>query len=290
MIMKHDLWKQTPLYVVLFAVSLTMIAPLLVMVFTSLKGNSELANMSATLLPKEWAFGNYAQAMGSGNWGQYFKNSIIVTVVTVAGSLLFNTMSGYAFARLSFRGRDALFIVLLLGLMVPPQVTVLTQFIILKSVPLFGGNDIFGQGGIGWLDSYFALIVPELSGAIGIFLARQYYLSFPKEMDEAARVDGSGAFGSFIRIYLPLSGPIIATLVILKTVYMWNDFFHPLIYTSSESMRTVQLGLQMFHGQYDIKLNLLMAASVVVSLPLVAAFFMFQRYFNESLVATSVKG
>ena len=290
MIMKHDLWKQTPLYVVLFAVSLTMIAPLLVMVFTSLKGNSELANMSATLLPKEWAFGNYAQAMGSGNWGQYFKNSIIVTVVTVAGSLLFNTMSGYAFARLSFRGRDALFIVLLLGLMVPPQVTVLTQFIILKSVPLFGGNDIFGQGGIGWLDSYFALIVPELSGAIGIFLARQYYLSFPKEMDEAARVDGSGAFGSFIRIYLPLSGPIIATLVILKTVYMWNDFFHPLIYTSSESMRTVQLGLQMFHGQYDIKLNLLMAASVVVSLPLVAAFFMFQRYFIESLVSTSVKG
>lgn len=278
------------MYAGLAAVSLMMVAPLLVMVFTSLKGNSELANVSASLLPEEWAFGNYALALSSGNWAQYFKNSVVVTVVTVAGSLLFNTMSGYAFARLSFRGRDALFIVLLLGLMVPPQVTVLTQFIILKSVPLFGGNDLFGQGGIGWLDSYFALIVPELSGAIGIFLARQYYLGFPKEMDEAARMDGSGPLGAFIRIYLPLSGPIVATLVILKTVYMWNDFFHPLIYTNSEQMRTVQLGLQMFHGQYDIKLNLLMAASVVVSLPLVAAFFAFQRYFIESLVSTSVKG
>lgn len=274
----------------LAVVSALMIAPLLIMIFTSLKGNAEIANTAGSLLPKEWKFENYVLAMQAGNWGVYFKNSIIVTVLAVGGSLIFNSLSGYTFARVSFRGRDIIFVALLLGLMVPPQVTIITQFIMLKSVPLFGGNDLFGQGGQGWLDSYYALIVPELSGSLGIFLARQFYLGFPREMDEAASIDGSGIFRSFWKIYLPLSGPLLATLGILKTVHVWNDFFHPLVYTNSEAMRTIQLGLQVFHGQYEIKFNLLMAASVIVSLPLCIAFFVFQRHFVQSLISTSVKG
>ncbi|CAM4175772.1 carbohydrate ABC transporter permease [Paenibacillus alkaliterrae] len=271
-------------------VSIFMVAPLLIMIFTSLKGDTELANAAGSLLPKNWKFENYILAMQTGQWGTYFKNSIIVTVFAVGGSLIFNSLSGYTFARVSFKFRNIIFVALLLGLMVPPQVTILTQFIMLKSVPLFGGNDIFGHGGQGWLDSYYALIIPELSGSLGIFLARQYYLGFPKDMDEAASIDGSGIFRSFWKIYLPLSGPLLATLGILKTVHVWNDFFHPLVYTNSEAMRTIQLGLQVFHGQYEIKFNLLMAASVVVSLPLCIAFFFFQRHFVQSLISTSVKG
>ncbi|MFE5321632.1 carbohydrate ABC transporter permease [Paenibacillus sp. NPDC056579] len=270
--------------------SALMITPLLIMIFTSLKGDAEIANTAGSLLPKDWKFENYLLAMQSGKWGVYFQNSIIVTVCAVGGSLLFNTLSGYTFARIDFKGREVIFIALLLGLMVPPQVTIITQFIILKSVPLFGGNDWLGSGGQGLLDSYWALIIPELSGSFGIFLSRQFYLGFPKEMDEAASIDGSGIFRSFWTIYLPLSGPLLATLGILKTVHVWNDFFHPLIYTNSEMMRTIQLGLQMFHGQYEIKFNLLMAASVVVSLPLCIAFFVFQRYFVQSMISTSVKG
>jgi multiple sugar transport system permease protein len=237
-----------------------------------------------------WHFENFTRALTMTDWLTYFKNSTIVTLLAVAGSLFFNSLAGYTFARLSFKGRDFIFIALLVGLMVPPQVTIIPQFLIMKSIPLLGGNDLFGQGGQGGLDSYFALVIPELSGSFGIFLARQFYLQFPKALDDAAQIDGAGYIRTFLRIYLPQSGPLIATLGIFKTVHVWNDFFHPLIYTTSETMRTVQLGLQVFNGEYQIKFNLLMAATVVVSLPLVIMFFIFQKQFIKSLISSSVKG
>ncbi|CAH0121284.1 L-arabinose transport system permease protein AraQ [Paenibacillus sp. CECT 9249] len=282
--------KQALVYAALIVIAFVMILPLLIALFTSLKSDAELNAGVVTLLPQQWNVSNYYTAMTMVNWPLYFKNSLIVTLIAVFGSIFFNSLAGYTFARLAFKGRDVIFVCLLIGMMVPAQVTVIPQFLILKAMPLFGGNDWFGNGGTGWLDTYYALIVPELSGSFGIFLARQFYLSFPKALDDAANIDGAGMFKTFVRIYLPLSGPLIASMGILKTVSVWNDFFHPLIYTNSETMRTVQLGLQAFNGEAQIKFNLLMAATLVVSLPLMAMFFLFQKYFVQSLISSSVKG
>lgn len=275
-------------YIVLTIVTALMILPFLFILFTSLKSDAELVTQS-TFLPQEWRFQNFVDAMLASQWGTYFKNSIIITVFAVGGSIVLSLLAGYTFARMKFKGSNVLFIILLLGLMVPPQAVIIPQFIIMKNIPLFGGNDIFGNGGSGWLNTYAALIVPQLAAPVGVFLARQFYQMFPKSLDEAAYLDGAGPLRIYFSIYLPLSGPVIAAFGILKTVHVWNDFFHPLIYTNSASMRTVQLGLQVFQGEFGIQFNLLMAATLVVSLPLIIMFFLFQKHFVQSLLSSAVK-
>jgi multiple sugar transport system permease protein len=278
------------LYAVLIAFAAAMLAPFAVTLLTSLKPKEELYFVGLNLLPRHPRPYNYVEAMQAAPWGRYFFNSTYVTVVSVAGSLLLNSVAGFAFARLRFRGRDLLFFFMLIGIMIPPQAIIIPQFLMMRYMPLFGGNDITGQGGIGWLNSYWALIMPWLAGSFGIFLCRQYYINFPEELDEAARLEGCGPLRLFLYIYLPLSGPVLAALAILKTVFMWNDFFYPLIMTNSASMRTVQLGLQTFAGEYYADWHLLMAAALVVTLPLVVLFLFLQRYFVEGIVTTGLKG
>ena len=273
---------------VVFAVA--MLAPFAVTLFTSLKPKEELYFVGINLLPRHPRLFNYVEAMRAAPWGRYFFNSTYVTLIAVLGSLLLNSVAGFCFARLRFRGRDLLFFFMLIGIMIPPQAIIIPQFLMMRAVPLFGGNDLAGQGGIGWLNSYWSLILPWLAGSFGIFLCRQYYVNFPQELDEAARLEGCGPLRLFTHIYLPLSGPVLAALAILKTVFMWNDFFYPLIMTNSASMRTVQLGLQTFAGEYYADWHLLMAAALVVTLPLVVLFLFLQRYFVEGIVTTGLKG
>lgn len=288
--MKHTKSELTFAYFILSLATIMTIIPLLTMIFTALKGDDEFALGTVGLLPDTWNPHNFVIALQMTDWALFFKNSIIVTVAALTGSLVINTIAGYAFARISFLASKFLFILLLIGLMVPAQVTIIPQFLIMKSIPLFGGNNWLGQGGIGWLDSYYALIVPELAGAFGVFMARQYYTQFPRALDDAAYIDGASYLRLFFSIYLPLSGPLLASLGIFKFVAVWNDFFHPLIYTNSPSMRTIQLGLQVFRGEHAVQYNLLMAASLLVSIPIIVIFFLFQKQFVRSIVATSVKG
>ncbi|MBN2980970.1 carbohydrate ABC transporter permease [Cohnella algarum] len=288
--MKLSKLERTAAYLALALFSAATVLPLLTAFFTSMKGDEEFSLGAMRLLPASWHPENYARAMRMGDWPTYFKNSAIVTAVAVAGSLAFNSLAGFSFARLRFKGKQPIFLTLLVGMMVPAQVVVIPQFLILKSIPLFGGNDWLGAGGNGWLDSYYALIVPELAGAFGVFMARQFYLQFPRALDDAAYIDGAGYLRLFFSVYLPQSGPLLATLGIFKFVAVWNDFFHPLIYTNSEAMRTLQLGLQVFRGEHQVQYNLLMAASLLVSLPIVVMFFVFQKQFIRSMVASSVKG
>lgn len=241
-------------------------------------------------IPDQWMFSNYAEAMKMGNWPRYFFNSFFVTVLAVIISLLFNSFAGYSFARLKFRGRDVLFFIALIGMMIPPQVTMLPVFLILKGIPLAGGNDIFGQGGLGWIDSYPGLLAPDIAGAFGVFLFRQFFMNFPRELDEASKVDGLNSVGIFLRIYAPLSGPIIATLIALKSAHVWNEFTWPLIITRSDEMKTVQLGLTLFADEFTIQWNLLMAATTLIILPLLIVFLLLQRYFVQGIVTTGVKG
>ncbi|MFS0724942.1 carbohydrate ABC transporter permease [Paenibacillus sp. 1P07SE] len=282
-------WKTAAASAVLLILSLIMLAPFALMISTSLKTLGEIQSPVFSFFPREWRFDNYLTAMSSGNWLLYFYNSLVVTIITVIASLVLNSMAGYAFARLRFPGRATLFFSVLIGIMVPPQVTMIPTFLMMKQFPLAGGNDLFGTGGIGFINSYTGLILPFIAGSFGIFLCRQFFLSFPSALDEAAAIDGAGKFRVFLQIYLPLSKPILATLAIFKTTSAWNDYMWPLIMTNTSQMRTVQLGLTMFRGETGTDWHLLMAATTLVVLPLVLLFLAAQRYFVQGIVTTGLK-
>jgi multiple sugar transport system permease protein len=213
-----------------------------------------------------------------------------VTVVTVVVSLALNSSAGFAFARLAFPGRNLLFVLSLIGLMVPPQVTMVPVFLILKHVPLAGGNDILGRGGLGWIDSYMGLLAPFIAGSFGVFLFRQYYMNFPVSLDDAARIEGVHPLRRYSSIYLPLSQPVVATLIALKATHTWNQYTWPLIITVSDRMRTVQLALVVFRDEARVDWHLLMAATTVIVLPLILLFLFLQDYFVEGIVTSGIKG
>ncbi|WP_460321041.1 carbohydrate ABC transporter permease [Paenibacillus sp. YSY-4.3] len=275
--------------VVLLAVSLVMLLPFLIMVLTSFKTMGEIQSPTFSLFPKVWHFDNYAEALSRGDWLKYFYNSFVVTIITVVVSLVLNSMAGYSFARLRFPGRDLLFFSVLIGIMVPAQTTMIPTFLMMKQFPLAGGNNLLGQDGIGFINSYTGLILPFIAGSFGIFLCRQFFLNFPRALDEASQIDGASKFRVFYQIYLPLSKPILATLAIFKTTSAWNDYMWPLIMTNTEGMRTVQLGLTIFRGETNVEWNLLMAATTLVVLPLVVLFLAAQKYFVQGIVTTGLK-
>ena len=289
-IQKNKKMGKILLTVVLAVLSLLMITPFILTIFTSLKPMSEIQTANASILPKEWQFQNYIHAMQKGDWGQYFANSILVTTVTVAFAVLFNTLAGFAFARLEFKGREPLFFLILVGIMVPAQVTLIPTFFMMKSMPFAGGNNLFGAGGTGLLDTRLGLIIPYIAGSFGVFLCRQFFMNFPKSLDEAAEIDGANKWQLFFRIYLPLSKPIVATLIITKSVSIWNDYLWPMILTNSDSNRTVQLGLTMFRNEAVVQWNYLMAATILVILPLIVVFLAFQKYYVGGIIASGVKG
>ena len=264
--------------------------PFLMAISVSLQTMPEINAPKITLIPETAQWQNYADAMHNGDWGLYLKNSAMITIVTVVISLVINSMSGYVFARIPFRGSNALFLLILVGMMIPAQVTLIPVFRLVVAWPLAGGNDIFGQGGTGLYNTAAGLILPYIAGSFGVFLCRQFYVGFPRELDDAAQIDGCGRFGQFLRIYLPLSGPVLASLGVLKFTGTWNEYMWPLVMTSGEGLRTVQIALTMFRDESEIKWNLLMAATIVGSMPIYVVFFFAQKHFVSGLLAGSVKG
>lgn len=279
-----------PLSAVMLILSLVMLIPFGLMVLTSFKTMNEVQASNFVFLPKHISLDNYIEAMKRGDWVQYFKNSIIVTAVTVIVSLVINSIAGYSFARLKFKGRDLLFLISLIGLMIPAQVTMIPVFLILKHIPLAGGNNLFGQGGLGWINSYMGLIAPYVAGSFGVFLFRQFYLNFPKDLDDAAKMDGLNVIKTYWHIYVPLSKPIFATLIALKATQSWNEYTWPLIVTNSDAMKTVQLALTLFRDETQVQWNLLMAATTLIVLPLMVIFLFAQKHFIEGIATTGIKG
>jgi multiple sugar transport system permease protein len=275
---------------VMIGASLLMLAPFFLMLATSVKSSSELKSIGFSVFPKEISFSNYLVAMQRGSWVRYFYNSFVITTVTVLVSLVINSMAGYAFARLKFRGRQILFVSSLIGLMIPPQTTMIPVFIMLRHFPLTGGNDLWGNGGIGLINSYMGLVIPFIAGSFGVFLFRQYYLNFPHSLDDAAEIDGVGKLRCFLWIYVPLSKPAFATLGALKATQTWNEYIWPLIMTTTADMRTVQLALALFRDEYEIEWNYLMSATTIITIPLVVLFLFSQRFFVEGIVTTGIKG
>jgi multiple sugar transport system permease protein len=269
-------WPFSPRHIVLMPLAAVMLLPLLWMLVTSIETLAESRHFPPTIVPSGIHWENYPNALDSAPFGRFFANSLVVTLASVAGNLVFCSLAGYAFARLRFFGRDVIFIVLLATLMVPFQVTMIPTFLIVQH--------------LGLVNSLGALIAPNLVTPFGIFLLRQFFRTLPIDLEEAARIDGCSRLGVLFRVVLPLSMPALATLGIVTFLWTWNDFLWPLIAISSTDQSTVQLGLASFQGAHQTRWTLLMAGNVVALAPMLLVFVFAQRWFVQSIAATGVKG
>ncbi len=277
------------LHVVLIASAATMVLPFLWMILTSVKSRPELAQFPPTFLPETWNWGNYADAMQAAPFLTYFRNSLIIagghTVITV----VFGAMAGYSLARVQFRGRELVFLAFVAMLMIPTYTKIVPQFLIVKFMPLFGGNDILGQGGSGWLNTWWALLIPGGLSPFAIFLFRQFYLSLPKELEEAARLDGANELRIWARIYTPLIKPAIATVALLTFQDSWNNFLWPLLVTNRDDLRVIQVGLAVFQQEGNTQWAYLMAGTTLATVPMVLLFLFAQRYFIQGFTNAGIK-
>ena len=287
--MKKKKWTKVVWLVGMAVVSFIMIFPIVMMISTSFKTTGEINSPVFHFLPESFHFDNYREALSTGNWGIYFRNSFIITIVSIVFSLLFNSIAGYAFARLHFRGSKALFTLLLVGLMMPPQVTMLPTFLIMAKYPFAGGNNFMGFGGSGLMNTMPGIIIPLVSGSFGIFLCKQFYENFPRSLDEAAMIDGASKWRTYFSIYIPNSKVILATLALLKGSAVWNDYLWPLVMTNSEGMRTVQLALSMYRNETTVRWGPMMAAATLISVPMIILFLCAQKYFVQGVVSTGLK-
>lgn len=277
------------LYVALTVGSLLMIAPFAWMLLTAFKSDLEIAKFS--WLPGQLRWSNFAEAMQSAPFLRYFLNSLTIAVGETAFTLVVCTTAGYALAKLPIRGSKTLLNYFILLLMVPFQIILVPLFLIVKSVPLFGGNDILGQGGIGWLNSWWGLIIPLGAAPLYTFLARQFYISVPGELAQAARMDGLGEFGIYLRIMTPLVKPALITIAVFQIEAAWNGFLWPLMITTSDALRPLQLGLAIFAANpAEIKWPYLMAGTALATLPMIVMFVFAQRRFVEGMANVGIKG
>ena len=251
------------------------LVPLIWMVAGSFRTEQDLFAHPAALLPHQWTLHGYQGVWDQLPFLRLLGNSVVFAGVTTVLTLLFDSMCAYALARLDFRGRTLAFWLVLVTLMVPFQVTLIPVF-----VELFH---------LGWLDTYQGLIVPRATSAFGIFLFRQFFLSIPKELDEAARIDGAGHLRIYWRVILPLAKPAIATVALLNFTSLWNDLLWPLVVSSSPDMQTLPAGLALFGGQHVTDHAVLLAGAVISLLPIAVAFFLAQRYFVAGISTSGLK-
>ncbi len=273
---KRSRFWLSPWHLVLLPIALVMVLPLIWMLVTSLQTLNETRHYPPTLIPNSLEWNNYREVLQEAPFARWFLNTLIVTVIVVIGNLFFCSLAGYAFARIKFFGREVAFVLILATLMVPFQVIIIPEFLIVRR--------------LGLIDSLGALILPNLAGAFGIFLLRQFFRTLPIELEEAARIDGCSRLGVLFKIVLPLSGPALATLAVITFMWTWNDFLWPLITIYTADHMTLQLGLSTFQGAHQTNTNLLMAANVLSMLPILALFFAAQRYFIRGIATSGLKG
>lgn len=271
-----------------FLVALTFY-PFAFLIQTSLKDNPQFFHDFWGLpSPPHWE--NYTQAWEAIR--NYIANTVFVTVATVAGTLTVASLSAYTFARHRFPGREVLFYAILSLMMVPGVLTLISSFMWMKRFPLVGGNDLFGEGGNGMLDSHLALILPGIAGGqvFAIFILRSFIGSLPEELFEAARMDGASEWLLFSRIAMPLSKPILGTVAIMGALGTWNDYVWPYIVLPDDTKKTLSVGLAFFRGAYATTYGPLMAGYVLASLPLLILFLLMMRTFISGLTSGALKG
>jgi len=263
-------------HLVLTAGALLMVVPFLWMISTSLKTEDQVFVLPPLWFPSNPVFGNYARLFTEIPFGRYIVNSTFVSVSVMVGELLTSAISAFAFARLTFWGRDKIFAMYLATLMIPFHVRLIPIFLVMKL--------------LGWLDTYYVLIVPQIFTVYGVFLFRQFFLNIPQELEDAARIDGCGHLRVLFNVILPLSGPVIATLGVFSFLNTWNDFLWPLVMTSSSDMRVIGVGLAQLQNEYFTLWTLLMSGSVLATLPTLIVFLLAQKYFVQGITISGMKG
>lgn len=271
--------KRGLFYAVLILYSLITAVPFVWSLLTSFKTLPESARATPTGLPLHWTFDAWTGSQGvltNGNFPRYFINSIIVAALVALGNLFFDSLAGYAFARMRFPGRNALFFLVLGTMMVPAAMTLVPVFVILTK--------------LGWINTYEGLAVPFMVSAFGIFLMRQFFQSIPIEIEEAAKLDGLSRFGMYWRIALPLSRPALATLGVLTFQGNWDSFMMPSFIAQSDNMATLPVGLARYSFQFQTVWPQVMAGSMIVILPILVLYIFAQRFFIEGTASSAVKG
>ena len=256
-------------------IALVMVTPLLWMLVTSIETVAETRRFPPVIIPSGIHWQNYQSALTEAPFSRWFINTMVVTVASVVGNLVFCSLAGYAFARLRFAGKNIAFFLILATLMIPFQVVMIPTFLIVRSA--------------GLIDTLGALILPNLASGFGIFMMRQFFRTLPVELEEAARIDGASRLGVLVRIVLPLSAPALATLAVITFMWTWNDFLWPLITIYSEENMTLQLGLTTFQGAHQTNTALLMAANVMSMAPILLLFFVAQRWFVRGVATSGLK-
>lgn len=276
-------------YIGAVIIALITVYPFLWMIATSFKPESEIYSNSLSLFTPNMSIDNYNNVFETIPFLRYFMNSLVLAVGGVLTNVFFGALAGYSFAKLKFRGKKGTFLMFLSTMMIPGIVTMIPQFLVLKNFPLFGGNNIFGQGGQGLINNYLAILLPGAVGAYAIFFMKQFFETLPDDLGEAARIDGCGEFGIFARIYLPLIKPAAVTLGIMTFQSGWNSFMWPMIVLNSDEMMTIQVGLSTFQYQYNSNYGALMAGTVIATIPTLLVFIFAQKYYVEGIAFSGSK-
>jgi ABC-type glycerol-3-phosphate transport system permease component len=265
-------------YIILGFFALVLALPLIWLVSTSLKTGAQTFVMPPMWIPEPIVWSNYVDAFKAVPFHHYFWNTLQIVLLATLGTLLTSSLAAFAFARLRFPGREPLFLLVLSTLMLPSLVTLIPTFIVFRS--------------LGWINTLKPLIVPYWLGgsAFFIFLIRQFFMTIPYELDEAARIDGASNFRIYWNILIPLSQPVLAAVAIFSIIHHWNDFFLPLVYLQDTSKWTMAIGLQGFKDLYSTSWNLMMAASTAMIIPLLLLFFLAQRYFVSGIQLSGISG
>lgn len=263
-------------YILMGIIGMMMMIPFLWMVSTSFKEMGQVLIFPPEWIPDPFVLSNYSEAWQLAKFNLFFRNSAVVTIVTTIGQLVTCSLAAFAFARLSFKGRDVIFLIYLATMMVPVQVTLIPLYLLMKQ--------------FGWINTFAGLIVPGIFSAYSTFLMRQFMLGIPKSLDESAVIDGCGFFRIYWQIIMPLSKASLATLGVFCFMWQWNNLLWPLVMSNSDDVRTLTVGLQLFKGQYSIAWNLLMAGSVISVIPILVLYVFLQKYFVEGIAVTGLKG
>ena len=268
--------KKVFLYLILIVLAATMIVPFIWMISTSLKSREFLLVMPPEFLPKNPTLDSYKRLMELLPFGRMILNSFIVAIAVTIGQLISGSMAAYVFARIEFKGKNLLFLIYLATLMIPSQVTIVPLFIVMRY--------------LGWVNTYQAMVLPMVFTAFGTFLLRQSFLTIPKDLEEAAVIDGANHWHIFWKVILPVSKPSLATLAVFGFMQAWNAYLWPLFIINKEKLMTLPVGLALLHGRYVTEWNLVMAGAVVTIIPMLIVYIFAQKYFVQGVVNTGIKG
>lgn len=276
-------------YCLVILISLTTVLPFIWTLSTSFKSDSEILSGSMQIIPSHFTWDHYKEVFETMPFLNYLKNSLILALGGVATNLFFGSLAGYSFGQLKFKGKKPIFLVFLASMMVPSIVTMIPTFIVLRGFPLAGGNDLTGTGGLGLINSYWAILLPGAAGAFSIFFMKQFFEQLPKELGESARIDGASEFKIFWNVYFPLAKPALTTLGIMTFQAGWNAFMWPMIVLNADEMKTVQVGLAAFQYNYNTNYGPLMAGTILATLPVLVLFIFAQRNYVHGMADAGIK-